>query len=562
MRSLQRPLLLALLAAPLAAQQELYRTHGPKAGSFLSVVAGVGDVDGDGFGDYATGMPSWKDGSGNKLGLVEVRSGRTGLVLSTSWSGPDERYGTAIAGIGDVNKDGFDDFAVGAPSSDDLAQDGGQVTILAGGTFTPLDELHDSVPFGELGAALCGLGDVDGDGWPDYLIGRPGGVAGGEVQVFTGSGHYIIDTIPAPSGASRFGDTLANVGDLDGDGVNDFVVGAPFSSHFGSGNGWAIVYSGATRQPLFERFGAYDYGRFGHAVAGVGDVNGDGVPDVAFGEPEADANGSASGRVLVSSGKWPYPQLHHIVGAAGAAAGSSLAGLGDVDGDGRSDFAIGMPESDFFTLSQVGMVSVRSGATGDQLAALLGATDSARLGWGLGAADLNRDGVGDLLTAAPGDDASKTDAGEARAYLMGGGFAGYYCDGKLASTGCTPKIAVTGAASLSVGDGPLFRATAVPNNVPGLFLWSLSSNDKPFFGGKLCLGGSIVRTGVQVSGGNGGVATDCSGEFNFAMTPAYMGAKGLQPGDVVHGQFWCRDPGYAQPNNVGLTRGAAITVLP
>jgi hypothetical protein len=147
-------------------------------------------------------------------------------------------FGLALAGVGDIDGDGVPDLAAGAPYQNVAGQgDQGQVFLFSGATGARLRTLNDPVPQAGayFGLALAGGGDIDGDGVPDVAVGAPGqevaGQAGqGQVFVFSGASGQLVLTLtkPSPQAQAGFGWTLAGVGDVDGDGIPDLAVGAPY----------------------------------------------------------------------------------------------------------------------------------------------------------------------------------------------------------------------------------------------------------------------------------------------------------------------------------------------
>ena len=135
-----------------------------------------------------------------------------------------------------------------------------------------------------------------------------------------------------------------------------------------------------------------------------------------------------------------------------------------------------------------------------------------------------------------------------------------YCSGKLNSQGCVPSITSSGEPRLGPPtDAFYLSATGWIGNQPGIFLWSVQSASAPFFGGTLCVGGSVHRTVPQKSGG---LPSGCTGTFSYHFTSAYMTSQGLPAGQLVFGQFWGRDNGIALPNDVGLSDAIQFTVCP
>ena len=140
-------------------------------------------------------------------------------------------------------------------------------------------------------------------------------------------------------------------------------------------------------------------------------------------------------------------------------------------------------------------------------------------------------------------------------------FASTYCVPKTNSQGCIPAIGYSGVPSVTGPDNFLITATNVLNNKTGILLWSQTSANTPFFGGTLCVGGEIRRTPAQNSRGNA-PPDDCSGTYSFHFSQPYMVPHLLGGGSTVYAQYWSRDPGFASPNNLGLTNGLHFTIAP
>jgi hypothetical protein len=347
-------------------------------GEFLgSVVAGVGDLNGDGLADVAVGSPGHDEALRNE-GAVAVYYGRRGSLRTEPdfravGRNRDESFGSAIAG-GDFNGDGYSDLAVGAPGSNLGNTNAGAVFVFYGGprglSPTPGTTLLGKTFDGLFGSALAAVGDVNGDGYQDLLVGAYEGVAdpdaAGAAYLFYGGPTGLR---PAPAlvlrgrgGGDQFGSALAALGDLDGDGLPDFAVGARKSDEAGEDAGAVYVYRGRRGGPLPEPAtvlrGPGSGALFGAALAGAGDLDGDGFPDLlvgAFG-----AGRAREGKVFLyrggPGGIGDRPALELAGRAPREHFGRALAGGGDLDGDGRPDLVVG---SEGARGKHAGAVSVR-----------------------------------------------------------------------------------------------------------------------------------------------------------------------------------------------------------
>lgn len=399
---------LAALAVPSAAgQAPLLTLPGPNGfANYGWSLAGAGDIDQDGVPDVVLGglqaFPS-KQFSGG----VFLHSGRTGGLLK-SWFGPNggAEYGHATASGADVDQDGTNDVLVGAPSyqnpSAGLANHG-RVELLSGSTGGTLFAFEGDSSGDALGIAVAIVGDTNADGFVDLLAGAPDdddfGPSSGSLRLWSGATGAARFTIHGQDPGGYYGSSVTDAGDLDQDGFDDLFVGA--WGHGFSFTGMARVLDGQSGAPLKTWFGTSGDDELGYALARVGDVSGDGIPDLAISSPGADVTLVDDGRVLVVSGAGGATlfQLHGA--ASGASLGWAIAGF-EADGDGVADLAIGRSNG----------VSFVSGATQTSLAELQPAT-AALFGKSVaGVGDLDGDGFDDVAVGDPAaDPAGIPDAG-------------------------------------------------------------------------------------------------------------------------------------------------------
>ncbi len=322
--------------------------------SFGSAVAVAGDVNRDGRPDLLVGAPGQRVGGRANQGQAYVLSsadGRLLLTLDNPIPQADAAFGAAVAGAGDVNGDGAPDLLVGAPEQDPVFLNEGQAFVFSGTDGRLLLTLDDPTPQGAaaFGAAVAGIGDVNRDGRPDLLVGHRIAL---NILVFSGADGSVLrtlDNLPGITFRSDFGSVMAGIGDVNGDSVPDVLVGAPGDvGSTGDQQGRAFVFSGADASLLrtldLPNPPGGQLTRFGSALSAAGDVNGDGVPDVLVGAPGL----AVQGQAFVFSGTDASVLLTLDVPTPDSSArfGAAVAGIGDVDGDGAPDFLVGAPGQD------------------------------------------------------------------------------------------------------------------------------------------------------------------------------------------------------------------------
>ncbi|MBM3984543.1 MAG: hypothetical protein FJ296_02440 [Planctomycetes bacterium] len=261
------------------------------------------------------------------------------------------------------------------------------------------------------GYKVRALRDVDGDGLQDYFIGSRL-QAKGEVR----SGATGTQLFEWGYGSTCFGMAAADVGDINGDGVPDLAVGAPRDIAPGNKIGSVFMMSGADGALLFKSFGTEVNGRFGLTLDAIGDVDGDGVTDLAVGDIWASSQVIHGGSASVVSGATGL-KLHSAFGSAASDYfGHGISAAGDLDLDGVPDYVVGAPHEFTFLLPwPPGYVRTFSGATGAQLAQFTGTQVNDYLGLSVaGGRDLTGDGVPELVPGAPGQLTGGVTGGQVR----------------------------------------------------------------------------------------------------------------------------------------------------
>ncbi len=347
-------------------------------------ITAVGDLNGDGLADLAASAPGTGDGLDQRGEVRLLLAPFTKESLAVPFGvivaeDRDDRAGQGLA-RGDLDGNGQAELLVGASYAGPeesgavyvapLGQPG--VVALGAGPRWLGGSRGD-----EAGAVVAIVGDTDGDGLDDALIGAPGaadasgGPSAGRVYLVRGPPPPALaldadadaridgprgaddDDFLGPIAGGRFGESVADGGDLDGDGLHDLVVGAPDSSEQRRLGGGAWVFTGAPAGEMTVADAAvtflphHELDRLGAAVVGAGDMDGDGADDLAIGAPGAhDGTNNRSGRTYVFYGPldrdaYTWEAYTALAGARpGDNAGSAVFAFGDLDGDGRAELGV------------------------------------------------------------------------------------------------------------------------------------------------------------------------------------------------------------------------------
>ena len=546
--------------------------------------AGAGDINGDGFDDLIIGASGGDPGGNQNAGETYVVFGAPSFATSIDLAilnGTNgfrldgleigDSSGRSVTSAGDVNGDGISDLIIGAEFADvGGSSDSGETYVVFGGqTFgasfdlATLDgsngfRLDGAAPGDTSGNSVAGAGDVNGDGVDDLIIGArqadaDGKSAAGETYiVFGGQSFGASLSLGTLNGSNGFrldgidpndnsGHSVASAGDINGDGIDDLIIGAQFADPGGDSSAGEsyVVFGGQAFGASFDlnslngsngfRLDGIDVNDFsGGSVSGAGDINGDGIDDLIIGAGGGDPGGiSGAGESYVVFGSQTFGasvNLANLNGTNGFRldginandySGAWVSGAGDVNGDGIDDLLIGSLFADPGGNSAAGETYVvfggqAFGASFD-LASLdgnngfrLDGIDAGDLSGRIsGAGDVNGDGIDDLIVGAAGADPSGNSSAGESYVVFGGDFTG-----SIAQFGTTGNDTLIGTASAETLIGNLGDDTLVGN------------------GGADVLRGGMGDDRIEISdasfkkidGGGGQDTLALSGAFNLDLT--------------------------------------------
>ena len=291
------------VAAALPAQTPsilLSKSEGGTQSYFGTSACFVGDLDHDGRSEVAFGAP-FASLNGPGSGMVCVYRAN-GTKLFTLLGANYQELGVSIAALGDVNQDGIVDFVVG--SGEGLPAAKGSVSVYSGADGALLKKIDGGESGGRFGSSVAGIGDVNSDGYPDFATVLSH--SGGTITIWSGKDFGLLKSLGATAPGDAVGMVVANVGDIDGDGYADLGLGVPRANTGASLGGLFRVYSGKTFAVLVEKSGSTVNAALGSALAPLGgDWDGDGRADLLFtentprpGEPDGASRARQTRRVL------------------------------------------------------------------------------------------------------------------------------------------------------------------------------------------------------------------------------------------------------------------------
>jgi len=544
---------------------------GAAAGDQFGVsVASAGDVNGDGFADVIVGG-FLNDTGGTDAGRAYIFHGGGSMDniadVTLTGAAAGDFFGFSVASARDVNGDGYSDVIVGAYLNDAGGADAGQAYLYLGGPS--MDNTADATFTGAaagdfFGVSVASAGDVNGDGYPDIIIGAQwndaGGADAGRAYVYLGGNSVdnIADAIFTGTAAiNRFGRSVASAGDVNNDGYGDIIVGAYLNDDGGADAGKAYLYLNSLNgTDIPDEFftGAASGDNFG-TVSGAGDVNGDGYGDIIVGARSNDAGGNNAGRAYIYFGGPSIDNTADVV-LTGAAPddffGSSVASAGDVNGDGYDDVIVGASGNDAGGVDAGRAYIYFGGSSMDGTVDVTLTGLSAGDGFWVvaGAGDVNGDGYSDVIVGASGNDAVGSNAGRAYIFLGGSNMnnvADVIFDGEVANDAF--GITVSGAGDVN-GDGYSdVMVGALFNDAGGVD----AGRAYLYFGGAIMDNtADVTLTGAAAEDGFGNSIANAGDVNGDGYSDVIVGARYSDVGGTDAGRAYVYFGGISMDNNVDI----------
>jgi hypothetical protein len=413
-------------------------------GEFAYAVATAGDIDGDGYDDVVVGAPRNTDAVYREGVALVYRGSPGGLSSLPAWqvgSGQSgSRFANAVATAGDVNGDGYDDLIVGAYEYNNGTTKAGAAFVYLGSSaglvLPPVWQVISPQGGAGLGYAVASAGDVNGDGFDDIIVGARWQTVNlvneGAAYVYYGSpaGPATDPDWQAVGGQTNaaYGSAVASAGDVNNDGYDDVIVGAPYYDDDQPDSGAVYLYLGSAgglaTTPSWTATGHQANARFGTAVGQAHRANADPYSDIVVGAPGFSGQFDLEGAAFLfpggPAGPAAGPTWTVTGGQANCALGISAGSAGDVNGDGFDDLLVGAHLYTGDQSSEGAAFLFLGGPAGPGVFPVWhGEGNKAETGYGFTsgtAGDINGDGYADLLVGAPQYRQSTIIVGRAFAY--------------------------------------------------------------------------------------------------------------------------------------------------
>jgi hypothetical protein len=478
-------------------------------------VSDAGDVNGDGFADVISGAYGYSSLTGRAYIYFGGSSMNSTADVSFTGETLSANMGRAVSSAGDIDGDGYSDVLIGSPGYSSAT---GRAYIFKGGAS--MNNAADVVFNGQnasddFGISVSEAGDINGDGKSDVVIGAQDFATIGRVYVFKGGTN--MDNIPdkylnGEAAGDNYGNSVSTAGDINGDGYSDFVVGAELNDANGSASGRAYLYMNVmtgtdTEDLTIDGEDTLDY--FGYSVSSAGDVNGDGFDDVIVGARVNDQNGSSAGKAYIYFGglNIDYVADVSMTGvAAGDQFGYSVAGAGDVNGDGYDDVIVGAPFNDAVNNGAGRAYVFYGGAVMNNSADVILSGIAMDDNFGVNVAragDVNGDGYSDVLVSTP---SPFTMSGRGYIYF-GGSPMNNTTDVTLTGTTSGFELGYSGSSAGDMnGDGYDDVILGLP--------FSTNGSANIYFGGYSMDGTRDLMLNGETSGDNFGISVSSAGDVN------------------------------------------------
>lgn len=368
--------------------QQLVQHNGDAELAYFGTrVCSIGDANGDGKDDYLITSPASEVSATPEAGKVSVYSGATHDVLFQYFGGANNlHFATSVAGAGDVNNDGFDDFILGNwHAKVGNYENAGRFEVYSGKDGTELYSFQGRFSNHRMGRDVAGAGDVNNDGYDDFIVGEHG-----RTRVYSGfNGSTIAYYCPGTDGG--YGKAVDGVGDIDKDGWDDFAVGDPTSDSWSSSNnGLVRTYSGRTGSYIHTFYGDPADQRLGTDVSAAGDVNADGYPDVIF--------ATKHGAEIYSGLDFNLIRAHKDFNWI-SKSDFTVSDAGDINQDGHDDYWVGTPPD---STTKNASVTCYSGATGLKIFQFDSQPNKGTRMSHAAGGDINGDGYDDIMIGTSG----------------------------------------------------------------------------------------------------------------------------------------------------------------